>query len=1118
MRRGIQRAAAFLLFLSEGVLERPFCQFEIREALALNKPMLLIHESDPRFGSFDFGKAGSTAPADLKEMLDNHESLPFRRRGYERDGMLQSLIERAGFKGLLESARNASSADVVELATMPQEIGHFDLESLQDRPVQAELIELLVLPKNDQRFTSCVLVHGMGGTGKTVTAVAVVQEAAIRTHFSNIYWLVVGQDATVGGKLRQLQSILYKQLTGKAVKSEEVQAKDEQEWCAMLVDAMAMQRALVVLDDPWLPEQVRYLNPVDGSRMEHRLLVTTRIRSLMPRAACIELALMSQDEAATLLLGLANIQQATYLKQHKGAKWPPKAAHDIAAECGLLPMTLSIASQVVRSWGDGWEKSVLPLLKQQHSNKSSAGGSGAALSTVEARIIGAGLKALKGEDADVIEELFGVFAVTQEDCVHSMPVIELLWRSCCASDSADDLGTRLKVRQWTQMLVDHSLLLGSFTKGVHLHDIVLTYLRNTLSPLELRALQKRVVEELVRVSAARPFEDTGSTSNAFAGEEVDWYVCNVGSFHIKQSIDRSVPVTENEDVARYLMLDDSVLFRQTALAAGEAELEVLIANFVAKSQWMEAAKAKWAVCHVSSNQSVAVAMMDEVVELLEKCGTPRTNKAQQLELDIIGSFTYNVHKKTGTPAKARVGARIVELSQNSSLRRDPWNLVVGSIYPKFVMLTGCSARAWMDDEKTVDGDSILKGMSMWYNGATPLMQSACDNAVGARKVRTLMMLCVPFILTVAYALFVKEWFTFAKLNTTPMGMFFPTAYNTEESVALFQAATNQHWGVDCSRLMDAFSVYDFNRHFQIARTTGFRMNMIFNLTTEYFVAEKTGNIQDCIEITTRKNRAMESYMRAAPSAGPDACYFPFSQGSFFGVEAHHQHLQLHNKVPGFLKYAGISNVQRVEEGYRSSAEWFPTRTTSHSSPNGLHHMFPEHAMVALIRAVLSFSMGTRDVDRSWLDDLPPADATTLHDTAPLFPTSARVLVAEMFEQQGRHADAIRFAQTDLQDYHNLNVVSKGRAGRVLGRCHAALGQHTLSVSAFDAAIELAQLRKLLLSEALSVRGRAAVGRNEVAGGSGLHWDEETGRQRLAEMMGRMQGPRDVLERVFLLLQ
>jgi hypothetical protein len=176
-------------------------------------------------------------------------------------------------------------------------------------------------------------------------------------------------------------------------------------------------------------------------------------------------------------------------------------------------------------------------------------------------------------------------------------------------------------------------------------------------------------------------------------------------------------------------------------------------------------------------------------------------------------------------------------------------------------------------------------------------------------------------------------------------------------------------------------------------------------------------------------------------------------------------------------------------------------------------------MVAWIRALLSFSVDARNVDLSWLNELPPADATTLHDltTASTAPTTVRVLVAEVFEQQGRHADAIRFAQTDLKDYHNLNVPSKVRVGRVLGRCHAALGQHMLSVSAFDAAIKLAQSRKLLLSEALSVRGRAAAGRNG-AEGKGLHWDEETGKQRLAEVMGRMQGPRQPLETGLLLPQ
>jgi hypothetical protein len=346
-----------------------------------------------------------------------------------------------------------------------------------------------------------------------------------------------------------------------------------------------------------------------------------------------------------------------------------------------------------------------------------------------------------------------------------------------------------------------------------------------------------------------------------------------------------------------------------------------------------------------------------------------------------------------------------------------------------------------------------------------------------------------------------------------------TLHITEESVALFQAATDEHWGVDCSILMEAMSFYKFDRHFQIARTTGFRNDTFVSMRTEWFVAEKTGNIQHCIEINDQKYRAVESYMRAAP---PGHVEFPFliaGQGAFVGVEAYHQHLLPRQNITGVLKYAGIDNTQQVEEVYRSSAEFAIPRAWSSSSADGLTHMIPEHMMVALLRAVLSFAEGTCDVELSWLDDLPPADATTLHCTcfAAFHPTTARVLVAEVFEQQGRHADAIRFAQTDLQDYHNLNVPSKVRAGRVLGRCHAVLGQHMLSVSAFDAAIGLARSGKLLLSEALAVRGRAAACRNG-SGSNGLHWDEETGKQRLAEVMGRMQGPKEVLGRVLVLLQ
>ena len=169
------------------------------------------------------------------------------------------------------------------------------------------------------------------------------------------------------------------------------------------------------------------------------------------------------------------------------------------------------------------ETAVLPLLREQE---------GSSASTVEERVIGAGLLALdKHEHGAAAKELFHMFAVTMEDFVHPIAVIELLWRSCCASDGEKQegsLATRLKVRQMTQMLVDHSLLLGSSSEGIHLHDIVLTYLRKRLSAEEMRAKHKNVVKGMILASEARitatgrGLQDTGSTQKAFDGEEVDW--------------------------------------------------------------------------------------------------------------------------------------------------------------------------------------------------------------------------------------------------------------------------------------------------------------------------------------------------------------------------------------------------------------------------------------------------------------------------------------------------------------------------------------------------------------------------------------------------------------------
>ena len=103
----------------------------------------LPKESDARYGSFDFRAAHAEAPADLQELLDQHESLPFRRRGYERDGMLKTVVDRAGMAQMYASAQEGADATVQALAAVPSEINHFNNDALFERPVQVELVELL---------------------------------------------------------------------------------------------------------------------------------------------------------------------------------------------------------------------------------------------------------------------------------------------------------------------------------------------------------------------------------------------------------------------------------------------------------------------------------------------------------------------------------------------------------------------------------------------------------------------------------------------------------------------------------------------------------------------------------------------------------------------------------------------------------------------------------------------------------------------------------------------------------------------------------------------------------------------------------------------------------------
>jgi hypothetical protein len=76
---------------------------------------------------------------------------------------------------------------------------------------------------------------------------------------------------------------------------------------------------------------------------------------------------------------------------------------------------------------------------------------------------------------------------------------------------------------------------------------------------------------------------------------------------------------------------------------------------------------------------------------------------------------------------------MAELGRNPLVRSSPWTRIIGELYPKTAMMMGVIPMQW-DGGKRVTGDSVFKAATLWYNQGLPLMQSACDTTVGARKV------------------------------------------------------------------------------------------------------------------------------------------------------------------------------------------------------------------------------------------------------------------------------------------------------------------------------------------------------------------------------------------------
>jgi WD40 repeat protein len=184
-------------------------------------------------------------------------------------------------------------------------------------------------------------LQGMGGIGKTVLAIDLVNDDEVRRAFHDgIFWLTLGQSI----QPLQLQGELVAYIGGEGRTFATVnEARDR------LQQLFEGKACLLVLDDLWHREDAE---PFDALGERSRLLVTTRDADLLVSLGARELPLDVLSPGAALEL------LASWSGQTVSAL--PEAASEVAENCGYLPLALALAGARVQG-GAEWQEVLAAL-------------------------------------------------------------------------------------------------------------------------------------------------------------------------------------------------------------------------------------------------------------------------------------------------------------------------------------------------------------------------------------------------------------------------------------------------------------------------------------------------------------------------------------------------------------------------------------------------------------------------------------------------------------------------------------------------------------------------------------------------------------------------------------
>ncbi len=312
------------------------------------------------------------------------------------------------------------------------------------RPEALRALRDALFAEDHRQPIALTALAGMGGIGKTVLAKALTVDEVVQRAFPDgIVWITAGKERKRDfiEEMREVAKALGDDLTG----------YDTALACENRYrTTIAQKAALIVVDDVWSKADIE---PLLAESPRSRFLFTTRDASIGRFVAAREhwTDLLDAEQARKLLALWA------YVPTNK----LPVTAGDIVAECGRLPLALSVVGALLRGTDAQFWAATLNLLRK------------ADLSAIEDQLPEGQQSFFKAVEVSFqslkprMQERYKELAVLLDDMPAPPAILQMLWNV--------DRDEAVRI---AKVLIDRSLAQpDDASKGIRLHDLQLDYVR-----------------------------------------------------------------------------------------------------------------------------------------------------------------------------------------------------------------------------------------------------------------------------------------------------------------------------------------------------------------------------------------------------------------------------------------------------------------------------------------------------------------------------------------------------------------------------------------------------------------------------------------------------------------